>query len=379
VRQVGAVAHGAPLNFRVRPFKIALNNGDCADNREGDSMGGLIRVAALMLVCAMQCVTDRAVAQSAAEFFQNKTIKFMITYEPGGSYDLYARLVTAHMGKHIPGQPAMIVQYMPGAGGLLGILHLYEKSLPDGTEIAILPRDLAINQMLRPETAKYDARRFNWIGTLSSYAGVMFVASRTGVKTADDLRRIEVVAGSWGPTTETYITPTLLNVLAGTKFKIVTGYRGGPDVDLAVERGEVDGRMSSWTLLKTQRSQWLRDRFVVIPFQAGIKSHPELTQVPLIASLATSEEGRRIFEFQNSDAGIGWSVVAPPNVPAERVTVLRQALEKTLADPDFLADAQKRGLDVTPASGKELEDIVNRTVATPASALVTLKKLLASP
>jgi tripartite-type tricarboxylate transporter receptor subunit TctC len=315
-------------------------------------------------------------AQPAAEFFAHKTLKFMITYEPGGSYDLYARLVTMHLPKQFPGRPATVLQYMPGAGGLLGTLYLYDKAAQDGSELAILPRDIAINQMLRPETAKYDARRFNWIGTLASYAGVMFIASRTGVKTAEDLRRIEVVAGSWGTTTETFITPTLLNALAGTKFRLVTGYRGGPDVDLAVERGEVDGRMSSWTLLKTQRAHWLANGTVTIPFQAGLKSHPELTGVPLIGSLALTEEGRRIFEFQNSDAGIGWSVVAPPNVPAERVALLRAAFDRMVADPEFLADAGKRGLEITPASGRELDEIVGRTIATPASALVTLKKLI---
>jgi len=331
---------------------------------------------AALAVCATWAYAGVSSAQSAPEFFAGKTIKFTITYEPGGSYDLYARLAASHMSKHIPGHPAMVNQYMPGAGGLVGILHLNEKAPQDGTEIAILPRDVAINQMLRPETAKYDARKLNWIGTLSSYAGVMFVASRTGVKTADDLKRIPVVAGSWGPTTETYITPMLLNALAGTKFKLVTGYRGGPDVDLAVERGEVDGRMSSWTLLKTQRAHWLSEGTVVIPFQAGIKSHPELPQVPLITALATNDEGRRILEFQNSDAGIGWSVVGPPNVPADRVAVLRQAFDKMIADPEFRADAQKRGLEITPASGKELEEIVGRTVSTPAEALVTLKKLI---
>jgi tripartite-type tricarboxylate transporter receptor subunit TctC len=335
-----------------------------------------LRLAVLLASCAAAGWPARSSAQTAAEFFGQKTIKFMITYEPGGSYDLYARLVTIHLPKHLPGHPAMVMQYMPGAGGLLGTLYFSDKSPQDGSELAILPRDIAINQMLRPETAKYDARRFNWIGTLSSYAGVMFVASRTGVKTAEDLRRVEVIAGSWGVTTETYITPTLLNALAGTRFKIVTGYRGGPDVDLAVERGEVDGRMSSWTLLKTQRAHWLSEGTVVIPFQAGIKSHPELSHVPLITSLATSEEGRRILEFQNSDAGMGGSVVAPPNVPADRVAVLRQAFDKMVADPEFRADAQKRGLEITPASGKELEEIVGRTVSTPAEALVTLKKLI---
>ena len=332
----------------------------------------------LCLLCLLPAFTKRSNAQGSADFYHQKTIRFAVTYEPGGSYDIYARLVTAHMGRHIPGNPSFNVQYMPGAGGLIGILHLYEKAAQDGTEMAILPRDLAINQMLRPEQARYDARRYNWIGTISTYAGVMFIASRTGVKTADDLRTIQVVAGSWGQTTETYITPTLLNALAGTKFRLVTGYRGGPDVDLAVERGEVDGRMSSWTLLKTQRERWLKDKFVVIPFQAGIKSHPELKGIPLVSELATSEEGRRILEFQNSDAGIGWSVVAPPNVPPARVAILRAAFDKTMRDPEFLAEAQKRGFEINPATGQELEAIVGRTIATPADALVRLKNILAA-
>ena len=142
-----------------------------------------LRLAVLLALCAAAGWPARSLAQTAAEFFGQKTIKFMITYEPGGTYDLYARLVTMHLPKHLSGHPAMTMQYMPGAGGLLGTLHLYDKAPQDGTEIAILPRDIAINQRLRPDTAKYDARRFNWIGTLSSYAGVMFVASRTGVKT----------------------------------------------------------------------------------------------------------------------------------------------------------------------------------------------------
>jgi tripartite-type tricarboxylate transporter receptor subunit TctC len=333
-------------------------------------------------ICALAVLLGAGlVAPVAAQdnFYNQKTVKFVVTYAPGGSYDIYARLVSAHLGRHIPGNPTFTVQHMPGAGGLNGTMHLYENAARDGTEIAILPRDIAINQMLRPQQARYDARRFNWIGTISTYAGVMFIASRTGVKTAADLRRIPVVAGSWGPTTETYITPALLNALAGTKFKIVTGYRGGPEVDLAVERGEVDGRMSSWTLLKTQRAQWLKDKFVVTPFQSGIKSHPELKGVPLVSELATSEEGRRILEFQNSDAGIGWSVVAPPGVPTERVAVLRAAFDRTMSDPEFLAEAKKRGYEINPATGQELDAIVSRTLATPPEALARLRKILTTP
>jgi hypothetical protein len=337
------------------------------------------RLAVGLAAAIVAACVEGATAEDAGDIYSQKPIKFLVTYEPGGSYDSYARLITAHMGKYIPGHPAMLVQYMPGAGGLVGTLYLCEKAAQDGSEIGILPRDVAINQMIRPANARYDARKLNWIGTLSTYSGVMFVASRTGVKTADDLRRIPVIAGSWGPTTETFITPTLLNALGGTRFKIVTGYRGGPDVDLAVERGEVDGRMSSWTLLKTQRAAWLANGTVVIPFQSGLKSHPELTRVPLIADLATTAEGRRILEFQNSDAGIGWSVVAPPNVPAARVALLRQAFDKTLTDPDFLAEAEKRGLEINSNDGQALAAIVNRTLATPADALATLRKILDAP
>ena len=145
----------------------------------------------LLALCAALGWPQLSPAQTATEFFGQKTIKFVITYEPGGSYDLYARLVTMHLPKHLAGHPAMVMQYMPGAGGLLGTLHFHDKAAQDGSELAILPRDIAINQMLRHDTARYDARRFNWIGTLSSYIGVMFVASRTGVKSADDLRRID--------------------------------------------------------------------------------------------------------------------------------------------------------------------------------------------
>jgi len=338
----------------------------------------VVRIGAFVALLAVGYM-EHVAAQGSSEFYNQKTIKFVVTYAPGGSYDIYARLVSNHLSKHIPGHPSFNVQYMPGAGGLNGTMHLYENAARDGTEIGILPRDIAINQMLRPQQAKYDARRFNWIGTISSYAGVMFVASRTGVKTAADLRRLPVIVGSWGQTTETFITPTLLNALADTKFKIVTGYRGGPEIDLAVERGEVDARIGSWTLLKTQRPQWLKDNFVVTPFQSGTKSHPELKGVPLVSELATSEEGRRILEFQNSDAGIGWSVVAPPGVPAERVAILRAAFDQTMADPEFLAEANKRGFEINPATGQELEAIVVRTLSTPDSALVRLKEILGSP
>jgi tripartite-type tricarboxylate transporter receptor subunit TctC len=341
-------------------------------------MPRLLRIAASLALSASIGWASPSSADTAADFFKGRSIRFTVVYEPGGTYDLYSRLVATHLPKYIPGNPSIVVQYMPGAGGLVGTLNLYEKAAADGSVLGMVPRDLAINQMLHPEDARYDARKFRWLGSIAGYTGAMFVATRTGVKSAEDLHRIEVVVGSWGNTTESYITPKLLNALAGMKFRVVTGYRGAPDVDLAVERGEVDSRVSSWTALKTQRAQWLSEGKVTVPFQTGLKRHPDLPQLPLVTDLATDEQGRRILEFMNADSGIGWSVIAPPNIPEDRLAVLRQAFQKMVTDREFLAEARLRGLEIVPSSGEEVEATVARTLATPPQALATLKQIIGS-
>jgi tripartite-type tricarboxylate transporter receptor subunit TctC len=331
---------------------------------------------ALLALCASVFIGGRAGAQSAEDFYKGKPLRFVVVYQPGGTYDLYSRLFITHFSRHVRGNPPIVIQYMPGAGGMLGTVNLYEQAERDGTVLGMVPRDLAVNQMLHPDAARYDAKRFNWIGRISSYTGVMFVMSRTGVKTAEDLRRIPVVAGSWGNTSDSFVTPTLLNALAGTKFKIVIGYRGASDVDLAIERGEADARVASWTALKTTRSDWLRDGRIVVPFQTGIERHPDLPQLPLISDLATNDEGRKVLDFMNSDSSVGWNVVAPPGVPPDRVALLRSAFDATMKDPDFLADAQKLHLEIVPGSGAEVEKVVARTLATPSDAVARLEAII---
>jgi tripartite-type tricarboxylate transporter receptor subunit TctC len=334
-------------------------------------------VGVLLAVLAGIASIAGAQAQPAEEFFKGKTLRFTVVYEPGGTYDLYSRVLIMHLPQHIPGTPSIVIQYMPGAGGMTGTVNLYEKAARDGTQIAMLPRDIAVNQMLHPEAARYDAKRFNWIGRIASYTGVMFVMSRTGVKTADDLRRSQVVAGSWGNTTDSFATPTLLNALAGTRFKIVTGYRGAADVALAIERGEADARIASWTALKTTRSAWLKDRRIVVPFQTGLKRHADLPDLPLISDLATSDAGRRILEFMNSDASVGWNAVAPPEVQPDRVAALREAFDATMRDPEFLADAQKQGLEIVPGRGDEVQQVVERTLSTSPDLVARLAAIVA--
>jgi tripartite-type tricarboxylate transporter receptor subunit TctC len=335
----------------------------------------LLAVLGSLLVCFG--LASIAQAQSPEQFFKGKTLRFTVVYEPGGTYDLYSRLVILHLGKHIPGNPAVVVQYMPGAGGMVGTVNLYDKAERDGSQLGMLPRDIAVNQMLHPDAARYDAKRFNWIGRVASYTGVMLVMSRTGVKTAADLRGDNVVAGSWGNTTDSFVTPTLLNALAGTHFKIVTGYRGAADVDLAIERGEADARVASWTALKTTRGEWLKDGRIVVPFQTGLKRHADLPDLPLISDLAVNDDGRRILEFMNSDSSVGWNVIAPPGVPADRVAALRSAFDATVRDPDFLADAQKQGLEIAPGPGDEVAQVVERTLATPPELVARVAAIVA--
>lgn len=339
-------------------------------------MRHVFRLALGALGCLFVAGPGSAQAQPSSDFYAKRTIKLIVTYAPGGSYDLYARLVADHMPPFIPGRPTIVVSHMPGAGGAIGVQALYTLEPQDGTSLAIMPRDIASNQMLRPDAVKYDARRFSWIGSISAYAGVLYVHTRTGVKTLDDFRKKPVVIGSWGATTESFITPTLLNAVAGTNIKIVTGYRGGPDVDIAAERGEVDGRVASWGFLKGQRPQWLKEGTVVVPFQTGLRRHPELPDVPLIPELALDANGRNVLEFMNADSGLGWSMASTPNVPAERVSILRSAFDKVVLDKAFLADAEKRNLDILPSSGAELDALVARTLATPPEAVAQLKKLI---
>jgi tripartite-type tricarboxylate transporter receptor subunit TctC len=339
-------------------------------------MTGRAGLAVIFAICIAMAWPNRVCAQPATEFFKNKSLRFTVVYEPGGTYDLYSRLVIAHLSRHIPGNPSIAIQYMPGAGGMVGTLNLFEKAAQDGTQLGMLPRDIAINQMLHPQEARYDARRFNWIGRIASYSGVVFVTSRTGVRNAEDLRRMEVVAGTWGPTTDSFITPTLLNALAGTKFKIVTGYRGAADVDLAIERNEADARVSSWTAVKTTRGAWLKERRIVVPFQTGLRRHAELHDLPLASELALDEEGRRILEFMSSDSSIGWNVIVSPNVPADRVAILRRAFDATMVDPEFLADAQRRGFEIIAGRGEEVEGVVGRTLATPPASVARLRAIL---
>jgi tripartite-type tricarboxylate transporter receptor subunit TctC len=314
-------------------------------------------------------------ADAVADFYRGKTITFTVTYGAGGTYDLYSRLVAQHMPAFIPGKPTIVVKYMPGASGLTGSHYLYDRAARDGTEVGMVPREIVVQQILRPQSLKLDSSRLNWIGGIASYSGVMFVMTRAGVRTIEEARRKTVIAGSWGKGTESYTIPVVLNALAGTKFKIVAGYRGAADTDLAIERGEVDARIASWASLRRQDQKQIAAGKIALLYQTGNKPHPDLPKVPLLKDLATTPQGKNILAFLDSSSGIGWSVTAPPGVPPDRVAALRRAFDRTVADPAFRADATKRKLDVIPSTGQELTRLVKETLSIPPNDLAMAKKL----
>jgi len=317
-----------------------------------------------------------AAADPVEDFYRGKTVTFTVVYGAGGTYDLYSRLVAQFMPAFIPGKPTMVVKYMPGAGGLTGAHYLYNKAARDGSELGMVPREIVVQQIMRPEQVKLDSSKYRWIGSIASYSGVMFVAGRTGVKTIEDARHKQVIAGSWGKGTESYTIPTVLNALAGTKFKIVQGYRGAADTDLAIERGEVDARISSWAALRNHYERQIADGKIAMLYQTGVKPNAEIPKVPLLKDLATTTQGKRILAFIDSASGIGWSVTAPPGVPAARVAALRGAFDKMVADPAFLAEAKKRKLEIMPSTGQEVAKLVAETLAIPNEDLATAKKLM---
>jgi tripartite-type tricarboxylate transporter receptor subunit TctC len=331
-----------------------------------------------VLVLALSLENPCAAQTEPVDFYRGRTITFVTVFAPGGTYDFYGRMVATHLGNFVPGNPKIVVQYMPGAGGLTGAIRLATQAASDGTEIGMVDRAIAVNQVLRAGAAPLDVRKFQWIGSVSSYGGVLQVAGRTGVKTADDLRRISLAIGSWGVETSSYTIPVLLNALAGTKFKVVIGYRGAAEVDLAVERSEVDGRVSSWPTLKYSKADALAEGKLIVAMQGGVKRNPDLPQVPLVGELATTARGRRILEFIDSESAIGWSVVAPPGVPPDRIATLRQAFDRMVVDPKFLAEAQARHLDVVPSTGQELESLIRRTLSVPQEDIAAMNDLLAA-
>jgi tripartite-type tricarboxylate transporter receptor subunit TctC len=321
-------------------------------------------------------VAGSAPAQSVEEFYKGKTISMVIGYSPGGGYDTYARLVARFMGDHIPGKPQIVPRNMPGASSRVAAAFVYNVAPKDGTTLATGDQSLSVAQVMG-EKLQFDTTKFIYIGNPSAENNTTVTWHTSPVKTIDDAKKIEVPVGATGGSTSSQY-PRAMNAVLGTKFKVILGYPGGNDINLAMERGEVSGRGSnSWASWKATRPEWLKDKKINILVQIGLNESPDLPDVPLLMDLATNEEDRAVLKLLSSPSAIGRPIFTTPGVPEDRVKALRAAFQATIKDPAFIEEAKKAQLDLEPVSGEELQKIVSDIVATPEPIAKRLAEIIA--
>jgi len=328
-------------------------------------MRSRLQTAAALAAAILALSTGAAGAQPADQFFKGKTVNIYIGFAPGGTYDYYGRTVARFLGKHIPGEPTVIPHTMPGSGSFRAANFLFSAAPKDGTAMGVVTQTLALEEALKSPGAQYKAAEFNWIGRMTSIMEVYFTWKTSKAKTIADAREHEIPMAGTGSGSPSEGYPKLLNALAGTKFKIISGYPGSTQGMLAMERGEVDGGLTSWNTIKRTKPSWIANRDINNLVQYANTRHAELPDIPTAVEVATTEEGRRIMSLYISGAELGRSLVATPGIPADRVKILRAAFDAMLKDREFLAEIEKTGQEFFPASGEQVQKLIQDAVSAP--------------
>jgi tripartite-type tricarboxylate transporter receptor subunit TctC len=324
-------------------------------------------------------LTGGAVASASAQSppsLAGKTVQMLIGFGPGGGYDLWGRVVARHIGKHLPGNPTVVPQNMPGAGSFVAANNIYNLAPKDGSVLGIIARDAALGPITGASGARFDPTKITWVGTPTTETNVCIAMSTAKVHTLKDLYDKQLIVGDTGVGTGTHSYPKALNALVGMKFKIIAGFPSSSDVFLAMERGEVDGICESLDSVSGKRPTWIPDKKVVILFQGGAAPNPELKDVPFVGDLARTPEDRQAIEFLYAGQGIGRPFVAPPDMPADRVKMLRDAFNATMKDPEFLDDAKRNMLTIAPENGEYLAALIKKVYATPKPVVEKIGELI---
>ena len=318
-----------------------------------------------------------AVPQAAAAeaFYKGKTVFIYIGFAPGGSYDYFGRLLARHLGRHLPGNPNVVATSMPGAGSFTAANFLYSRAPRDGTALGIVSQTMAIEQALGTSGVQYKASRFNWIGRAASVNEVSFTFHTSKTKTIHDAMTRETAMASTGAGSPSESYLKLLNAVAGTKFKLVGPYPASNDAMLAMERGEVDGALTSYNTLQVSRGDWLRAGKLNILVQYGEHS-PDLPNVPLAVELAKTDEDRALMSFYVSSEQMGRSFLAPPDLPPERLAMLRKAYDETMQNPELLRDIKTSHVEFNPMSGDKVQHLVAETTQVSPAVVARIRKIL---
>jgi tripartite-type tricarboxylate transporter receptor subunit TctC len=317
----------------------------------------------------------KAMAQEVPDF-KGKTVTIIASFEAGGPYDFYSRLVARHIGAHLPGNPTVVVQNMPGAAGLRGANFLYNVATRDGTVMGVVSQTVAVGQVLATTPGiQYDARKSTWIGRINANVEVLHAWHMSGVTSIEDTRKREVILAGTGPTSSSVVMPRLMNELIGTRFKVVTGFAGPTSAQLALERGEVEGIVKPWSSIKVGNADLLRDKKINLIVQYTRERHRELQHVPTIVDLGQDEPQRQIFALFAGGAALGTSLLAPPGVPDGTVATLRKAFDLTMRDAALLDEVRKSGVDIDPLAGADLQKVVDGTFDISPQVLERARKL----
>jgi tripartite-type tricarboxylate transporter receptor subunit TctC len=325
---------------------------------------------ALRITLAAMLVALRAgplPAQPAEPAFAGKTVTIYVGYTAGGSYDLYGRLISRHLGQHLPGHPVVVVQNMPGAGSLKAANYLYEVAPRDGTALGVVVESAALEQALANPAAQYDAAKFTFVGRVATSNNIFMMWQGAKVQSIEDAKLRPALLAGTGPGSIAETIPRLLNAFLGTKFKLISGYPASTEAMLAMERGEVDGSSSSWAAVKVARQDWLRAKKIKIILQTTPERIPELPDTPSLGEIGTTPADRQVFALYASGSAIGRSLIGPPGIAPERVQALRAAFDAMVLNPEFVADVQKINVQLEPLPGAAVARLVEQTLDVPAA------------
>jgi len=319
----------------------------------------LRRICVGLVLAAFAAAAPAAHAQSVEQFYAGRTLTLVIPNAPGGSFDLYGRLAAMHLGRFIPGHPTIVAQNMPGAGSLKAANYLYNIAPKDGTVMATFARGMAMQPLFDKQGIEFDAQKLNWIGSITNEVSVCAFRTDSGIATWQDMLTKSYTVGGTGSGSDTDVFPNALKSLFHMNMKLATGYPGGEDIVLALERGEVNGRCGwSWSSLISRNRPLLDEKKIAIPVQLSLEKHPDLPDVPLVMDLTKDAKVSAALKLIFARQTVARPYAAPPGVPEARIKALRQAFDDTMKDPEFLAEAQKTDLEVQPVSGVQVQQLV---------------------
>ncbi len=338
----------------------------------------MIRAPRNLLAVALAALAPVALhAAPAEDFYKGKQIVLILSTDVGGGYAASANAIIPYLSAHIPGRPRIIMQNMPGAGGVRAMNYMYAAALKDGTRIALVQAMSPYAPLFGVDAAKYDPRRMNWLGSLEKSTGICAAWATAGIRTWQDVFAKQFVVGASGAGSQMETLPLMVNKLFGTKIKVVSGYKGGNEVFLAMERGEVHGRCGSfYSTITSTRPDWIDQKKIAIPFQIALERDPEFPDVPALGEFARDTHTKQVLDLVAAHMAMDRPLVLPPGVPPERVAMLRRAFQAAVNDPAFIAEANKQRLNIDAVSGEGVQQLLAKSYAMPADVVAAAREAL---